>query len=119
MPDRATLLAGVGGTVTVLASIDRDLPEYDPAALEGWYIERARVFAMVDRVSRMSYAERRRLPIMGEGRADIIGAGALVVEALMERFDAQGLVCSTQGLRYGLARLAAEEWQQGAGTKRA
>ena len=40
MPERATLLAGVGGTVTVLASIDRDLPEYDPAALEGWYIER-------------------------------------------------------------------------------
>ena len=113
MPDRATLLAGVGGTVTVLASIDRGLAEYDPAALEGWYIERAKVVAMVERVSRMSYAERRSLPIMGEGRADIIGAGALVVEALMERFQAPGLVCSTQGLRYGLARLAAEEWQQG------
>ena len=39
-PEHATLLAGVGGTVTVLASIDRDLAEYDPAALEGWYIER-------------------------------------------------------------------------------
>ncbi|MFI5010456.1 MAG: Ppx/GppA family phosphatase [Solirubrobacterales bacterium] len=113
MPDRATLLAGVGGTVTVLASIDRGLAEYDPAALEGWYIERAKVIAMVERLSRMSYAERRSLPIMGEGRADIIGAGALVVEALMERFQAPGLVCSTQGLRYGLARLAAEEWQRG------
>ena len=113
LPERATLLAGVGGTVTVLASIDRGLAEYDPAALEGWYIERSKVLAMADRVARMTYAERRGLPIMGEGRADIIGAGALVVEALVERFDAPGLVCSTQGLRYGLARLAAEEWQKG------
>ena len=112
MPERTTLLAGVGGTVTVLASIDRSLADYDPAELEGWYIERTKVLATVDRVARMTYAERRSLPIMGEGRADIIGAGALVVEALVERFDAPGLVCSTQGLRYGLARLAAEEWQR-------
>ncbi len=110
MPERATLLAGVGGTVTVLASIDRGLTDYDPAALEGWYIERERVRASIGRLVGLSQEERRRLPIMGEGRADIIGAGALVVEALIERFDAPGLVCSTQGLRYGLARLAAEEW---------
>ena len=113
LPERATLLAGVGGTVTVLASIDRGLAEYDPTALEGWWIERGAVLAMADRVARMSYRERRALPIMGEGRADIIGAGALVVEALVQRFDSTGLVCSTQGLRYGLARLAAEELQQG------
>ena len=113
LPERATLLAGVGGTVTVFASIDRGLAEYDPTALEGWWIERGTVLSMADRVARMSHRERRALPIMGEGRADIIGAGALVVEALVQRFEATGLVCSTQGLRYGLARLAAEEWQQG------
>jgi hypothetical protein len=33
------------------------------------------------------------------------------VEGLLERFRAPGLLCSTQGLRYGLARLAAEEWR--------
>jgi exopolyphosphatase/pppGpp-phosphohydrolase len=112
LPDKATLLAGVGGTVTVLASIDRSLTEYDPAALEGWFIERGAALALTDRIARMSHKERRTLPIMGEGRADIIGAGALVVEALIERFDSSGLVCSTQGLRYGLARLAAEEHEQ-------
>ena len=110
MPDRATMLAGVGGTVTVLASVDRGLADYDPAALEGWWIAREKAFEMIDRLVLMSHDERRKLPIMGEGRADIIGAGALVVEALMRRFDAPGLVCSTQGLRYGLVRLAAEEW---------
>jgi exopolyphosphatase/guanosine-5'-triphosphate,3'-diphosphate pyrophosphatase len=112
LPERATLLAGVGGTVTVLASIDRGLTDYEPTALEGWYIERGRALETIDRIARMSHEERRRLPIMGEGRADIIGAGALVVEALLVRFDAPGLVCSTQGLRYGLVRLAAEEWRR-------
>lgn len=111
LPDRATMLAGVGGTMTVLASLDRGLTDYDPALLEGWYIESSRAQAMIDRIVRLSHDERRKLPIMGEGRADIIGAGVLVVEALMTRFQAPGLVTSTQGLRYGLVRLAAEEWR--------
>ena len=55
------------------------------------------------------------MPVMGEGRADIVGSGALVVEGLINRFQAPGLVCSTQGLRYGLARLAAEEWRSARG----
>jgi exopolyphosphatase/guanosine-5'-triphosphate,3'-diphosphate pyrophosphatase len=113
LPERATLMAGVGGTVTVLASLDRGLSDYDPALLEGWYIERARAQGMIDRIVRLSHEERRKLPIMGEGRADIIGAGVLVVEALMNRFQAPGLVTSTQGLRYGLVRLAAEEHRSG------
>lgn len=110
MPDRTTLLAGVGGTVTVLASIDRGLADYDPSALEGWYIDQQRVREIVAQLVHSSHQKRRELPIMGEGRADIIGAGALAVEALLDRFQAPGLVCSTQGLRYALVRLAAEEW---------
>ena len=72
---------------------------------------RARLNELITRIVTASQAERRSMPVMGEGRADIVGPGALVVEGLVERFQAGGLVCSTQGLRYGLARLAAEEWQ--------
>lgn len=105
------MLAGVGGTVTVLAALDSGMTTYDPSQLEGSFMPRERVLALVDRLVRSSQAERRTLPIMGEGRADIVGTGALVVEGLLERFQAPGLICSTQGLRYGLARLAAEEWR--------
>lgn len=114
LPTRATVLAGVGGTVTVLASIDRGLAEYDPALLEGWFVPRERAERMIDELVAASPDARRQLPVMGEGRADIIGAGALVVEALLRRFDAPGLVCSTQGLRYGLARWAADDRLAGA-----
>jgi hypothetical protein len=46
---------------------------------------------------------------LGEGRADILAAGSAVVRSVLKRFPASGLTCSTQGLRYGLARLAAVE----------
>jgi exopolyphosphatase/guanosine-5'-triphosphate,3'-diphosphate pyrophosphatase len=108
-PARTTLMAGVGGTVTVLAALDRELKEYDPALLEGWTVPRPRCEALIGVILGKTPEQRRLYPVMGEGRADIVGAGALVVEALLERFDPPGLVCSTQGLRYGLARLAADE----------
>jgi len=109
-PASAPLLAGVGGTVTVLALMDRDLQRYEPAMIQSWVILRPRLEALVERIGRTTQAERRAWPAMGEGRADIVVAGAIAVSLLVERFGAHGLVCSTQGLRYGLARVAAEEF---------
>jgi len=109
MPRSTPLLAGVGGTVTLIGMLDRQLKTYDPGALEGWAVERHRLSAIVKRLSNLSHPERIGLPAMGEGRADIVIAGALAVDELAERFPSPSLVCSTQGLRYGLARLAAEE----------
>jgi exopolyphosphatase/guanosine-5'-triphosphate,3'-diphosphate pyrophosphatase len=114
MPSRTPLLAGVGGTVTVLASLDRELSTYEPALIEGWLIQPDRLDALVDRLAAASHDQRLALSVLGEGRADIVVAGALVVRELAARFPSRGLVCSTRGLRYGLARLAAEEALGGA-----
>jgi exopolyphosphatase/guanosine-5'-triphosphate,3'-diphosphate pyrophosphatase len=113
MPPAAPLLAGVGGTVTVLAFMDRKLEVYEPPLLQGWVIPRSRLDQLVTQLVSTNQDERRNWPAMGEGRADIVVAGALVVKILAERFPSGGLVCSVQGLRYGLARLAAEEVQSG------
>jgi exopolyphosphatase/guanosine-5'-triphosphate,3'-diphosphate pyrophosphatase len=113
MPDRVPLLAGVGGTVTVLASMDREMDAYEPSLLEGWTIRADRLRSLIERLVSSSHHERMGLPIVGEGRADIVAAGALVVALLFERFPSAGLVCSTQGLRYGLVRMAAEELMAG------
>jgi exopolyphosphatase/guanosine-5'-triphosphate,3'-diphosphate pyrophosphatase len=113
MPEEAPLLAGVGGAVTVLGSMDRALASYEPAMLEGWCIRRERLPGLVGRLVQSRHDERRVLPVVGEGRADIVAAGALVVALLVDRFPSRGLVCSTQGLRYGLVRMAAEEARGG------
>lgn len=109
LPPSTPLLAGVGGTVTLLGMLDRGLESYEPTALEGWMISTERLKAAVARLRDLRHDQRMALPAMGEGRADIVIAGALVVELLAARFPSVGLVCSTQGLRYALARLAAEE----------
>jgi exopolyphosphatase/guanosine-5'-triphosphate,3'-diphosphate pyrophosphatase len=109
LPDRAPLLAGVGGTITLLAGLDRGIGAYDPALIEGHLIPVERLVALIDRLAATTHEQRLGWPVMGEGRADIVVAGALAVGVLAERFPSAGLVCSTQGLRYGLARLAAEE----------
>jgi len=109
MPSRVPLLVGVGGTVTVLASMDRGLSSYDPVLLEGWCIRPGRLASLVEQLATSRHDDRRGRQIIGEGRADIVVAGALVVALLSERFPSGGLICSTQGLRYGLVRLAAEE----------
>ena len=107
MPEKVPLLVGVGGTVTALASMDRRIESYDPALLEGWSIRPEKLAGLVDRLSRSSHQDRRGLSTVGEGRADIVVAGTLVVALLFGRFPSAALVCSTQGLRYGLARMAA------------
>jgi exopolyphosphatase/guanosine-5'-triphosphate,3'-diphosphate pyrophosphatase len=109
MPQTAPLFAGVGGTVTVLASLDRGISVYEPSLLEGWTIGMDRLQDLTRRVATSTEEERTHWPILGRGRSDIVVAGALVIRALAERFQPQGLLCSTQGLRYGLARLAATE----------
>ncbi len=114
MPDRVPLLVGVGGTVTVLASMDRGLDSYDPARLEGWCIRPERLGELVGGLRASRHEDRLVLSVMGEGRADIVVAGAIVVSLLSERFPSPGLTCSTQGLRYGLVRMAAAELAEGA-----
>lgn len=113
MPEVTPVFAGVGGTVTVLACLDRDLSVYEPVLIEGWVIESGRLEELIQRIASSTEEGRSRWPVLGRGRSDIVVAGALVVGLLAERFRSRGLVCSTQGLRYGLARLAAAEAGRG------
>jgi exopolyphosphatase/guanosine-5'-triphosphate,3'-diphosphate pyrophosphatase len=109
LPPSTPVLAGVGGTITLLAGLDRGLTTYEPKLLEGHRIPLERLAMWIERLRTSTHEARLAMPLMGEGRADIVVAGALVVGALARRFPTSDLVCSTQGLRYALAHLAAEE----------
>jgi exopolyphosphatase/guanosine-5'-triphosphate,3'-diphosphate pyrophosphatase len=109
MPSATPLLAGVGGTVTVLAALDRGLATYDASLLEGWMIPAERLEGWISRIVASTETERQSWVILGHGRSDIVAAGALVIREIARRFPSRGLVCSTQGLRFGLARMAAEQ----------
>jgi exopolyphosphatase/guanosine-5'-triphosphate,3'-diphosphate pyrophosphatase len=50
-----------------------------------------------------SHEERAAIPVMHPGRVDVIGAGALVLLAIMERTGASELVVSEHDILDGIA----------------
>jgi exopolyphosphatase/guanosine-5'-triphosphate,3'-diphosphate pyrophosphatase len=77
------LLVGVAGTVTTVAAHVLQLPFYDRDAVHGARLGIDAVRAGCRSLVAMTVAERRALPFMHPGRADVIGGGALVLEAVL------------------------------------
>ena len=83
--EEARTLVGLAGTVTTLGAVALDLPEYDSERIHLSHIPLGRVRDMTTRLLGMTPEERKAIPAMHPGRADVIGAGALVLMAIMER----------------------------------
>ncbi|MGF1646343.1 MAG: exopolyphosphatase [Kineosporiaceae bacterium] len=86
--DRIRTLVGVAGTVTTIAAAVLDLPAYDPVAIHGSVRPADAVLGVCRRVLATPRAERAAWPFMHPGRVDVIGAGALVWAAVIERVAA-------------------------------
>lgn len=101
-------VVGVAGTVTTLAAYALGVALYDAMCVHGARLDAAMVTRTAAELSRMTLAERRAVPAIDPRRADVIVAGALIVEELLAWAGADGLVVSDRGVRWGLAkRLAA------------
>ncbi|MGZ0233594.1 Ppx/GppA phosphatase family protein [Streptomyces sp. CPS1] len=104
----ARTLVGLAGSVTTVSAIAQDLPEYDSARIHHSRVSLARVREITDRLLHSTHAERATIPSMHPGRVDVIGAGSLVLLAIMERIGAQEVVVSEHDILDGIAYYAAE-----------
>lgn len=80
---------GLAGTMTTLSALAHNLPAYDPAAIHLSRVAGPDLLAVCERLIPMTRAERAALPPMHEGRADVIGGGAIVVEELARELRAR------------------------------
>nr|WP_187353672.1 Ppx/GppA phosphatase family protein [Dietzia kunjamensis] len=96
---RAARWVGVAGTFTTLSALAQGLGEYDPERIHGSVITLDRMREVCGRLVASSVTERRALGAMHPGRADVIGGGALVVQAL----------CDVMAERAGLSELTVSE----------
>jgi len=94
---------GVAGTITTVAAAVLDLPAYDRAAIDQSLLPVADVHAQTERLLAMSVAERRALGFMHPGRADVIGAGALILDEVLRRTTAGTLLVSEADILDGIA----------------
>lgn len=95
-------LAGVGGTVRNLASaaeIAAGLPSY---GVQGFVIGREALDDLVSRLAGLPAGERATVPGVKPERADLILAGALVIQGVVEATGAEGLEVTEAGLREGV-----------------
>lgn len=108
-PDPAIALVGIAGTFTTLAAMEKRLAVYSHREVHGSLLTRDAVIRQVRRLEQKSIAERREMIGLEPQRADVIFAGAYLVERIMERYGGERLIVSDQGVRYGLLHEAAQE----------
>jgi exopolyphosphatase/guanosine-5'-triphosphate,3'-diphosphate pyrophosphatase len=95
-------LIGVAGTVTSLAAMAQDMSSYDPARVHGYQLSRDELRRQIDRLAAADQRERERMPGLDPKRADVILAGALILDGVAERAGATHVRVSDRGIRWGL-----------------
>jgi exopolyphosphatase/guanosine-5'-triphosphate,3'-diphosphate pyrophosphatase len=100
--DEGGRLTGVGGTVRNLAAaaqIAAGLPSY---GIQGFRLTRAALGELIERFAEMTADERGDVPGIKVGRGDLILAGALVIDTVMEVGGFAMLEATDAGLREGV-----------------
>lgn len=101
-PPRPFRFVGVAGTVTTVCAIARAVEPYDAAKVHGAVLSRADVSTTCDRVSGLPLAQRKALPGLQPKRADVVVAGAVILDEALRALGADEVVVSDRGLRWGL-----------------
>lgn len=96
-------LVGLAGTVTTVAGIVLDLPEYQSERIHHSRMTVDQVREVTTRLLHSTHDERAAIPVMHPGRADVIGAGALVLLEIMERTGAAEVIVSEHDILDGIA----------------
>ncbi len=101
---QAHSLIGLAGSVTTVAAIALGLSEYDSTAIHGSRISALDIHRITGELLAMTRAQRAKLGPMHEGRIDVIGSGALVLDRIMIRTGLGEVVVSERDILDGIAR---------------
>jgi len=99
----ARTVVGVAGTTLTIAAGVLGLPSYDLSAIDQARLAASDVAAYVEQLVAMTVGERRALPYMDPGRADVIGAGALILARVLARTQVATVVASESDILDGIA----------------
>jgi exopolyphosphatase/guanosine-5'-triphosphate,3'-diphosphate pyrophosphatase len=103
VPMAKATLVGLAGSVTTVAAIALQLPEYDADRIHHSRISAAQVHSISEMLLAMTREQRAALPVMHPGRVDVIGAGALILDTIVTRLGAPDVVVSEHDILDGIA----------------
>jgi exopolyphosphatase/guanosine-5'-triphosphate,3'-diphosphate pyrophosphatase len=100
--DGRSHLIGTSGAITSLAGLHLDLPRYDRSKVDGLWMTRGECEAVRARLAALTTAERARQPCIGPDRADLVLAGAAILEAVQAVWPCERVRVADRGLREGV-----------------
>ena len=105
--EQARTWVGVAGTMTTLAALAQGMTTYDPAAIHMSHVGFDALLPVCEDIIAMSHDQRAALGPMHEGRVDVIGGGAIIVEELADALGSRAgideLVVSEHDILDGIA----------------
>ncbi|MBQ1038011.1 Ppx/GppA phosphatase family protein [Micromonospora sp. C81] len=99
----AATLVGLAGSVTTVVALAQGLREYDPERIHHARVSYEAVAQVTADLLSQTREQRLANPVMHPGRADVIGAGALVLRVIMERAGMPSVVASEHDILDGIA----------------
>ena len=95
-------LIGTSGAITSLAGLHLGLRRYERSRVDGLWMRRADCEAAAERLMQLSPRERAAQPCIGPDRADLVLAGAAILQAVQELWPCERVRVADRGLREGL-----------------
>lgn len=102
LPATGARLIGLGGTVRNLAAAAERAAGLPSDEVQGFVIDRDALDELIGRLAALPAAERSRVPGIKPARADIVLAGALVIQGVMRAGGFETLEVTGAGLREGI-----------------
>jgi exopolyphosphatase / guanosine-5'-triphosphate,3'-diphosphate pyrophosphatase len=97
---RGAQLVGTGGTVSILARIEKKMDRFDRDKIEQTVLSLDRIVAHRKNLWRLPLAQRKETVGLPKLRADVVLTGVLIYEIVMEELGFAQLRISTRGLRF-------------------
>ena len=95
---------GTGGTFTTLAAMVRGVPWTDRTNMHGTEIARWEIQEVGEKLAEMSLEERKQLPGLQPGRADIVVHGICILLGVMDELKIKKIIVSEWGNLDGYVR---------------
>ncbi len=95
-------MVGTSGAITSLAGLHLELERYDRARVDGLWMSRGECEEAAGRLLTLTPSERAKQPCIGPDRADLVLAGAAILQAVQELWPCERVRVADRGLREGL-----------------
>lgn len=102
-------MVGTSGAITSLAGVHLKLPRYNRDRVDGLWMKRADCEAAAERLMAMGPDGRAAEACIGPERADLVLAGAAILEGIQRSWPCERVRVADRGLREGLLLTAMRE----------